>query len=490
MFERILTGAAVLALLAMGAGVIPVASVFPVVAAATILLAGLLLRLVTHPEWHVQRDRLLPLVRAGIPIGVVTLLFTVMLKLDTVLLSLLTNSHDVGIYGSAYRLFESTMFLSWSLGAAIFPWFSRVHPERVDELRRGYETSVLVMLGLLVPVGVAFLLLAEPIINVIYGAAYEGAVLPLRLLSFVVVCYGLNAITSNVLTAHDRPGLMHRVLLITLVQNIVMNLVLIPPYGPTGAAMSAAVSGLLLGALTLRQAATALGSIHLTRIFLAPVLGGTAMALVVLLVRADLLQGLLFGIAAYALAFLLAERALISRGYEIGLLVMLSILTPIGVACTVLAAPIVHTLYGTRYDESITPLRLLGAVVIAFGINTFTSSTLAANDRPRLMHSILLITVFQNIVMNALLIPPYGATGAALTAAVSGLLLGAPQHSPGDKDAWARAPDPGFSRSGGRRRGDGGRRHTRPGLARREPLPREQRLLHRAADHPARVLPR
>ena len=119
------------------------------------------------------------------------------------------------------------------------------------------------------------------------------------------------------------------------------------------------------------------------------------------------------------------DSSVISRGYEIGLLVMLSILTPIGVACTVLAAPIVHTLYGTRYDESITPLRLLGAVVIAFGINTFTSSTLAANDRPRLMHSILLITVFQNIVMNALLIPPYGATGAALTAAVSGLLLGA-----------------------------------------------------------------
>jgi O-antigen/teichoic acid export membrane protein len=238
------------------------------------------------------------------------LLFTVMLKLDTVLLSLLTNSHDVGIYGSAYRLFESTMFLSWSLGAAIFPWFSRIHPERVDDLRRGYETSVIVMLGLLVPVGVAFLLLAEPIIQVIYGAAYDGAVLPLRLLSIVVVCYGLNAITSNVLTAHDRPGLMHRVLLITLVQNIVMNLVLIPLYGPTGAALSAAVSGILLGALTLRQAATALGFIDLTRIFLAPVLGGTAMALVVLLLGADLLKGLLFGIPAYALAFLLTERAL------------------------------------------------------------------------------------------------------------------------------------------------------------------------------------
>ena len=309
-FERVITGAAVFALLAMGAGVIPVASVFPVVAAATIVLAGLMLRLVTQPEWHVQRDRLLPLVRAGIPIGVIALLFTVMLKLDTVLLSLLTNSHDVGIYGSAFRLFESTMFLSWSLGAAVFPWFSRIHPERLDDLRRGYEMSVVVMVGLLMPVGVAFLLLAEPIIHVIYGTAYDAAVLPLRLLSVVVVCYGLNAITSNVLTAHDRPGLLHRVLLITLVQNIVMNLVLIPPYGATGAAMSAAVSGLLLGALTLRQAATALGSIHLTRIFLAPVIGGAAMALVVLLVRADLVQGLLFGIAAYALAFLLAERAL------------------------------------------------------------------------------------------------------------------------------------------------------------------------------------
>ena len=184
------------------------------------------------------------------------------------------------------------------------------------------------------------------------------------------------------------------------------------------------------------------------------------------------------------------DSSVISRGYEIGLLVMLSILTPIGVACTVLAAPIVHTLYGTRYDESITPLRLLGAVVIAFGINTFTSSTLAANDRPRLMHSILLITVFQNIVMNALLIPPYGADRSRPDRGRIRPPARRPQHSPGNKDAWARAPDPGFSRTGRRRRGDGGRRHTRPGLARREPLTRKQRLRHRAADRPARVLPR
>jgi O-antigen/teichoic acid export membrane protein len=263
----------------------------------------------------VQRSGLMPLLRAGLPIGLVTLLFTVLLRVDTVLISLLTNNRQVGIYGAAFRLLESTMFLSWSFGAALFPWLSRTHVENRAQLARGYEVGVTVMLALLTPIGVGFAILAEPIVHLIYGTTYDAAITPLRFLGVVVIAYGVNTLTNSALAAHDRPGLMHRVLLVTVVQNVLMNLVLIPPYGPSGAAVSAAVSGLLLGTLSIRQASVAFGGVRPLRVVIAPAAGAAAMTLAVLLVDGGLVEELVLGGGAYVVATLLVERILFPEDF-------------------------------------------------------------------------------------------------------------------------------------------------------------------------------
>jgi O-antigen/teichoic acid export membrane protein len=307
-FQRIVTGGLVLAVLANGAGVIQVSGMLVVGSVAALLFAMWLLRFVASPAWSFQRSRLAPLLRAGIPIGFVLLLLTVLLRLDTVLISLIAGNHEVGIYGAAFRLLESTMFLSWSFGSAIFPWLSRKHVENQTQLARGYELGLVVMLALLTPISLGFILLAKPIIHLLYGTSYDGAITPLRLLGVVVISYGINSLTNLTLTAHDRPGLMNRIVVVAVIQNVGMNLVLIPPYGATGAALTAAVSGVLLGTLSIWQVARALGHIRLTRIFIGPAVGAGAMSLAVVLVWNSLVWGLLLGGAAYFAGLLLVER--------------------------------------------------------------------------------------------------------------------------------------------------------------------------------------
>ena len=153
-FQRVVTGGLVVAVLAAGEGVIAVSGTFLVVSVATILLAMWLLRFVASPAWSVQRSRLIPLLRAGFPIGLSLLLLTVLLRVDIVLLSLLSGNEEVGIYGAAFRLFEASMFLSWSLSSAMFPWFSRKHLESRARFVRGYEVGLMVLLSLLTPLGV------------------------------------------------------------------------------------------------------------------------------------------------------------------------------------------------------------------------------------------------------------------------------------------------------------------------------------------------
>ena len=177
-FQRLVNGGLVVAVLVAGGGVVAVSSTFVLVSVATLLLAMRLLRLVTSPRWGVDRSRLLPLLRVGFAVGLAILLLIVLLRVDMVMLSLISGNEEVGIYGAAFRIFESTMFLTSAFTSAIFPWFSRKHVEDSSVVSRGYEIGLLVMLSILTPIGVACTVLAAPIVHTLYGTRYDESIAP------------------------------------------------------------------------------------------------------------------------------------------------------------------------------------------------------------------------------------------------------------------------------------------------------------------------
>ena len=83
--------------------------------------------------------------------GLVTMVFTVLLRLDQVLLSFLSggDNSEVGFYGAAFRLVEATMFISWSFAAAFLPWVARREREETQRLADGYELALKALSGTL-----------------------------------------------------------------------------------------------------------------------------------------------------------------------------------------------------------------------------------------------------------------------------------------------------------------------------------------------------
>jgi O-antigen/teichoic acid export membrane protein len=113
----------------------------------------------------------------------------------------------------------------------------------------------------------------------------------------------------------------------------------------------------------------------------------------------------------------------LGRGYALALKALNGLLAPIGLAFVLFAAPLVQQLYGSRFDGAIVPLRLLGALTVLFGVNAFASTLLIARDRPGAYTRVVAPMVIVNIGLNAVLIPPYGAGGAAFAATVTSALL-------------------------------------------------------------------
>ena len=270
-----------------------------------------LYRYVHRPRHDVDRSRWMSLVRAGIPLGLAGIVYAVMLKLDATLLSFLKggDNTEVGQYGAAFRLIEATMFISWAFGGAVLPWFSRHAPGGWISLGRGYALGLKAMVAMLMPIAVVFGILAVPVIDLLYGAEFDGAVLPLQLLAVMTVLYGFNTYISVLMIARDQPGAFTRPAAIVLAQNVVFNFILIPPYGATGAAINAVLSGILLAVLTTRAAVRLVGPVSIARALLSSALAAVAMAAVLLLggVSLNVAFLALAGIA-YAVVFLAVER--------------------------------------------------------------------------------------------------------------------------------------------------------------------------------------
>lgn len=309
---RVLTATGGVIALALGGGLVEVSAVYAG-ATAVGFLAGLVLlrRHIIRPRWTLTTSRWWPIIKAGAPIGLMTLLFNVLLRFDQTLLSFLSggNNRQVGFYAAAFRLVEATLFISWSFSAALLPWLARGEGDE-RRLADGFELGQKALAAILIPVAVVFVLLADPLIGLVYGAAYDDAVPSLQLLGAMTLFFGINEFAAMALIARDKPGLFTRTLVVMIVLNVALNLALIPPLGAAGAALAALVSGVALAALGQVFVRRAVGRVRLVRSFCTPALAGGAMALAIVATGQELVFGLLAGSLAYGVTLLVGERLL------------------------------------------------------------------------------------------------------------------------------------------------------------------------------------
>ena len=113
----------------------------------------------------------------------------------------------------------------------------------------------------------------------------------------------------------------------------------------------------------------------------------------------------------------------LAAGYELGTKVTAAVLMPIGLTFSLFAEPLIDLFYGSGYEAAVDPLRYLGAMLVFVGINDLAAVMLIARERPLAFARAVAVVLVVNVAVNLVVIPEYGATGAAAVAAGSGFLL-------------------------------------------------------------------
>jgi len=309
--QRTLTAAAGIAALLAGAGVVTVSAIYLVGSVFGFALAlWLLLRRVARPALEVQPARWPALMRAAAAIGLTSVFAVILFRVDMTMLAAFEPNDVVGDYGAAYRLLEATLFVSWSVSSALYPVFSRLTPTSVPPVGFIFERGVKLGTALTLPLAAGVLVLADPLVETLYGDEYGRAATALRLLAPAIALYPLCYVAGSLLVAQHRQRVMLRIYAVVAAENVLANLVLIPWLSLDGAALGTSISTTLVAVALVVFTQRMAGGVDWRRVGTGPVVAALTAAGVMLVLRDTFPAAVVAGAVVYLGVLYSVERLL------------------------------------------------------------------------------------------------------------------------------------------------------------------------------------
>ena len=307
--QRVVTTIPAIFAMYRGAGVVAVAAIYATGTLVAIWLAvTLLVRRVAAPKLRVDIHSWWPFMRVAAPLGVAGVFITVLLRVDTAMLALFKSAVVVGNYSAAYRLFEASLVVGWSVTAAVYPVFSRLTRESEPPVSLVLERALKLVIAPTLPLAIGALMLGGSLVRLVYGSGFGDAASALRWLAPAIVLYPVAQIAGALLVAQNRQAALAVVYGVVALENVLANLVLIPLFSLRGAAAGASLSQALLAGPLLVLAVRTAGAIDVRRIFAGPFLAAGCSAAAMVLLRHEFGFAVAGGAIAFIVVLVLFER--------------------------------------------------------------------------------------------------------------------------------------------------------------------------------------
>jgi O-antigen/teichoic acid export membrane protein len=254
------------------------------------------------------RTGLRQLARGTGAMGLSALVLMALFRLDAVLLAAISGDEALGAYSTAYRLFETALFLVFAVAGAVYPVMS-ARPDDADVVRGGIESGMGVLATAYVPFAAICLVEAEPVLSLLFGRQYGvEAAGALRWLGLAPLAYAAAYLASSALAATGRTRGLLTGAVVALLVNVALNLALLPRYAGTAAGFATTASYAVEAVWLLAAVAQVTGRVRLLRPLAAPGVAGMLLAGFLLVSPLPLVLDLALGLLLYAAAWLVLVR--------------------------------------------------------------------------------------------------------------------------------------------------------------------------------------
>lgn len=208
------------------------------VAIAVVMIIGTLLNFVVCVHFFRKLVPRIPkvdwtsvksLIREGFPFLLWTIFGIIYYRIDSVMLSLMTNEEVVGWYGASYKFFDVLAFLPSIFSLAILPVLSKLHGKEGNMLAVTTQKSLNFILVVGIPVSVAVYFFSSDIIRFFFGLkGYGPSVANLGLFAIGLPLLYIDMVLGTAIIACNKQKQLAWVALAGVFTNVGLNYICIP----------------------------------------------------------------------------------------------------------------------------------------------------------------------------------------------------------------------------------------------------------------------
>ena len=201
---------------------------------AALVLLFLLFRTIRKPSFR----RGLILARQSGYITVSRVMRSLIVTFDVVLLGILATRRDVGLYSAGYRICFLLAAIAVATHVVYLPSVTRASMVGPVALRAVLQHSVALTATVMLPLVAGAVVLAGPLLGLLFGDAFVAGSPALRLVALSVALFALHGTTRSIFVAHHKTRLEATIFAVAAAVNIGLNFLLIPTLGIVGAAFA------------------------------------------------------------------------------------------------------------------------------------------------------------------------------------------------------------------------------------------------------------
>ncbi len=196
-------------------------------------------------NWKFDKNIAITLLKDSWPLIFTSAFALIYSRIDQVLIKYMTDAKSVGIYSSAVTIAEVWYFIPTIIVLSLFPAIINAKKTSEEMYRSRIKKLSLLLLGLSIVVAIVTNIFAPIIIKIIYGNAFMGSVIILKIYVWAGVGTFVGMLVTNYLIAENKKGILALVNFIPMIINVILNLMLIPKYGIIGSAYATLISYIL-----------------------------------------------------------------------------------------------------------------------------------------------------------------------------------------------------------------------------------------------------
>ena len=187
-------------------------------------------------------DTLKLVIKTTLPLAIVVLVGTIMGNTDIYMLGIWKTPEEIGIYSAAQRFFQFIIIIPSMIATATLPLMSRLANKDNEKFKKVLENTLSLFMVIVIPIALGGLILASQIIPFTFGPQYLTAIPVLQILMVMLLVSSPLILLINSVFAYNEQRKLVSANIFGVLINILFNLLLIPRFGVTGAALATLAS--------------------------------------------------------------------------------------------------------------------------------------------------------------------------------------------------------------------------------------------------------